>query len=223
MTNDSLERVEVPITSAKLVVATPNAEDIMGYCARVSNPANQGNDPVKLLQYCIRNGHWSVFEMANMVVEINTTRDISHQIIRHRSFSFQEFSQRYADVGKLGTDFVLTEARMQDNSNRQNSLPVEDESLQSWWDYQAWRVQQAAWEVYTEALAKGIAKEVARKALPEGFTKSRLYMNGTCRSWVHYLQSRLDPSTQKEHREVAEAVLPLFQEQFPNVYKAVFE
>lgn len=214
---------KTPVASANLVVTTANAEDIMGYCARVSSPENQGNDPVKLLRYCIKNGHWSVFEMANMVVEINTTRDITHQIIRHRSFSFQEFSQRYADVSKLGTDFILTEARMQDNSNRQNSLPVEDGNLQGWWDFASWNVQHTSWQAYTEALAKGIAKEVARKVLPEGLTRSRLYMNGTCRSWVHYLQSRLDPSTQKEHREVAQAVLPIFQEQFPNVYKAVFE
>lgn len=211
------------MTSAKLVVATPDAENIIGYCARVSNPANQGNDATKLLRYCIRNGHWSIFEMANMVVEINTTRDISHQIIRHRSFSFQEFSQRYADVGVLGTDYVQSEARMQDNSNRQNSLPVEDGSLQDWWDWQVYAVQSTAWNVYMQGLDKGLAKEVARKVLPEGLTNTRLYMNGTVRSWIHYLQSRLDKSTQKEHREVAEAVAPLFQEQFPTVYKAVFD
>ena len=210
------------MSNVKLVSISPEAEQLIGYCARVTSPENQGKDAVGLLRYCLRNGHWSPFEMANMVVEINTTREISHQIIRHRSFSFQEFSQRYADVSKLGTDFVHSEARLQDTANRQNSLPVDDQELQDWWEWQTYCAQDTTWKIYQEALAKGIAKEVARKVLPEGLTNTRLYMNGSIRSWIHYLQSRLDPSTQKEHREVAQGIELVFKENLPTIYKAVF-
>jgi thymidylate synthase (FAD) len=156
--------------------------------------------------------------MANAVIEINTTRDIARQILRHRSFSFQEFSQRYADPSVLGTEFVQAEARLQDHKNRQNSIEVEDNSLQNWFDYQTWNVQQTAWNTYKEAIDRGIAKEVARKVLPEGLTQSRMYVNGTIRSWLHYCQVRMDPSTQKEHREVAQAIYNLLKEELPNVF-----
>ena len=205
-------------STVNLVSITPNAEYILTYCARISNPANQNSTSKALLKYCLDHKHFSVFEMANAVIEINTTRDIARQILRHRSFSFQEFSQRYADPSVLGTEFVQAEARLQDHKNRQNSIEVEDNSLQNWFDYQTWNVQQTAWNAYKEAIAKGIAKEVARKVLPEGLTQSRMYVNGTIRSWLHYCQVRMDPSTQKEHREIAISIYNLLKVELPNVF-----
>lgn len=183
-----------------------NADQFIAYAARVSNPSNQMNNETseKLLKYCIRNQHWSVFEMVNVVMEIETTRDIARQILRHRSFSFQEFSQRYADPTKdLG--FVTREARLQDTKNRQNSIETTDFELEDWW----WRQQCGVWDIaqlaYNSAIAKGIAKEQARAVLPEGLTVSRMYMNGTLRSWIHYCELRMGNGTQKEHREVAQS------------------
>jgi thymidylate synthase (FAD) len=177
-------------------------EELVAYCARVSNPANQANHETapRLLNYLVRNQHWSPFEMAHAVIEIKTTRDIARQILRHRSFSFQEFSQRYAEVV---ADPVLREARLQDTTNRQNSTESQDFALRAWWDdQQAWLAEQAV-KVYQDALNQGIAKEVARAVLPEGLTPSHLYMSGSVRSWIHYIQLRTGNGTQKEHREIA--------------------
>ncbi len=177
-------------------------EELVAYCARVSNPANQANHETapRLLSYLVRNQHWSPFEMAHAVLEIQTTRDIARQILRHRSFSFQEFSQRYAAVVD---DAVIREARLQDTTNRQNSLAIEDDDLRKWWAYKQEEIAHATSEVYMSALKMGIAKEVARSVLPEGLTPSRLYMSGSVRSWIHYIQLRAGNGTQKEHREIA--------------------
>jgi thymidylate synthase (FAD) len=190
------------------------AEDLVAYCARVSNPNNQANKETagKLLKYLSKNHHWSPFEMVSVVIEIQTSRAIARQILRHRSFSFQEFSQRYAAV----TEFTQpVDARMQDAANRQNSTPAEDAALSQWW-----RTQQEAHldnteALYTEALNRGIAKEVARVVLPEGLTQSRLYMAGSLRSWIHYVLLRTGNGTQLEHREIAEGCKGLLIEQFP--------
>ena len=193
--------------NVKLIWSTPEADKLIGYCARVSNPANQDNENVSgLLAYCARNSHWSIFEMASACVEIETTRDIGRQILRHRSFSFQEFSGRYASYDAL-VSAPLRECRLQDVKNRQNSLECDDADLSLTWMEIQNRVSHQANEAYLWALSKGIAKEQARALLPEGLTPSRLYMSGTLRSWVTYLQTRLDPSTQKEHRLIAEQVL----------------
>lgn len=191
------------MSECKLIWATPNIESIVAYCARVSNPANQSNVATapKLLKYCMDNGHWSVFEMANICIEISCTRDIARQILRHRSFSFQEFSQRYAIVDE---EWSSSEARLQDLKNRQNSIPTTDRELQRMWLESQTDVWKAAKKAYTIALQNNIAKEVARKVLPEGLTMSRMYVNGTLRSWLHYIDVRCDSATQKEHREVAE-------------------
>jgi thymidylate synthase (FAD) len=189
------------------------AQDLIAYCARVSNPSNQLNTETseKLIRYLIKHGHWSPLEMVSVCLEIETTRDIARQILRHRSFSFQEFSQRYA-VADLG--FEYKEARLQDTKNRQNSLQVDDESLESWWDAKQKFVEFVIRDIYDEAIDKGIAKEQARAVLPEGMTVSRMYMNGTLRSWVHYIELRSSIETQKEHREIAvacaEALKPIF-------------
>ncbi len=210
------------MTPVSLVWITPNAEQLLGSIARVSNPSNQSNPNVsKLLAYMIENEHWSPFEMASMCIEINTTRDIGRQILRHRSFSFQEFSQRYADASQLG-DFKLREARMQDTQNRQNSITATDGVLAHFWSHAQSRVAADVARTYGEALDAGIAKEVARAVLPEGMTPSRMYMTGTIRSWMHYLKSRLHESTQKEHREIAEDIRSIFREQLPIVYDAFF-
>ena len=187
-----------------LIEGVDTADQFIAYAARVSNPSNQMNNETseKLLKYCIRNSHFSVFEMSNVVMEIETTRDIARQILRHRSFSFQEFSQRYADPTKdLG--FVTREARLQDTKNRQNSIEVEDNNLQNEWYRSQQRVLFAVEREYKWAIDNGIAKEQARAVLPEGLTVSRMYMNGTLRSWIHYCQLRMGNGTQKEHREVA--------------------
>jgi thymidylate synthase (FAD) len=182
------------------------AEEFISYTARVSNPGNQLNTATseKLLAYCMRNSHWSVFEMVNVVMEIETTRDIARQILRHRSFSFQEFSQRYADpLNELG--FVYREARLQDTKNRQNSIETSDDELQKQWKNHQEMVMDVVDISYRWAIEAGIAKEQARAILPEGLIKSRLYMNGTLRSWIHYCNLRMEPGTQKEHREIAES------------------
>ena len=188
-------------------------QDLVAYCARVSNPANQNNTETneKLLRYLIKNNHWSPLEMVSICLEIETTRDIARQILRHRSFSFQEFSQRYA-VADLG--FETREARLQDKKNRQNSIETEDEKLEQQWEEAQLVVGQYALNAYNWAIENGIAKEQARAVLPEGMTKSRMYMNGTLRSWVHYIQLRSGNGTQKEHREIAiecaKAIEPIF-------------
>lgn len=204
----------------KLIWATPNGDQIIGDLARVSSPENQGKDASKLIKYLLVNNHWSPLEMANMCVEINTTRDIARQLLRHRSFSFQEFSQRYADVSKL--DFPgLREARMQDFSNRQNSMQTNDASLHTWWDQVQSDSARTAYVLYESALSKGIAKEVARAILPEGLTASKVYMNGTIRSWVHWYLLRRGNGTQKEHMEIAKSVGEILQKEFPMVYGAI--
>ena len=207
------------MSKVKLIWATPDGESLVAYMARVSNPANQDNKEGvdKLLQYLARNNHWSPFEMVNACVEIETTRDIARQILRHRSFSFQEFSQRYAEV----TMFDTREARLQDHKNRQNSIPVQDRELESIWLEKQQQVIRYATEAYQWAITNNIAKEQARAVLPEGNTVSRMYMNGNLRSWLHYLKVRLDPSTQKEHREVAEQIKVALSQHFPNILKVI--
>jgi thymidylate synthase (FAD) len=192
------------------------------HMARVSNPSNQGmnSDPAKLIRYLIKNQHWSPFEMVNVVMEINTTRDIARQILRHRSFSFQEFSQRYADPTKdLG--FELREARLQDTKNRQNSIETDNTALQTLWEDQQRFIIASAKNAYDWAIANGIAKEQARVVLPEGNTQSRMYMNGTLRSWIHYCQLRMENGTQKEHMNVAKACWEIIEYKFPNVVTAL--
>lgn len=209
--------------NARLVWITPDADAQIAYCARVSNPANQDNPEItKLLRYCAAHDHWSVFEMASACVEINTTRDIARQILRHRSFSFQELSQRYSSVEVLD-DAPLRECRLQDTKNRQNSLPSDDEELAAAWISAQDMVRSFCEDTYHWALDNGIAKEVARAVLPEGLTASRLYMSGTLRSWITYLQVRLDPSTQAEHRQIAHQVYTALREQAPVTFGAFFE
>jgi thymidylate synthase (FAD) len=196
--------------------------DLVAYVARVSNPSNQKNVDTseKLINYLVKHKHWSPFEMAHVTLEITTTRDISHQIIRHRSFSFQEFSQRYADPTKE-MKFVLREARLQDQKNRQNSIEVDDPILQMEWDNRQRRTINQALEDYKWAIEKGIAKEQARAILPEGLTETRLYMAGSLRSWMHFLEVRTDPTTQKEHREVAQECANVIAEVFPMILNHV--
>ena len=192
--------------------------DLIAFCARVSNPSNQQNTDTsdKLVNYLIKHKHWSPFEMADVTLEIETTRDIARQILRHRSFSFQEFSQRYADPVKELT-FETREARLQDTKNRQNSIATEDEDLQTKWYAMQNHVLDAAKEAYAWAVNNGIAKEVARAVLPEGLTMSRMYMKGSIRSWIHYIEVRTDPTTQKEHREIANACAQAIAEIFPMI------
>lgn len=189
--------------------------DLISFCARVSNPSNQLNTETsdKLINYLIKHKHWSPFEMANVVMEIETTRDIARQILRHRSFTFQEFSQRYADPTK-DMQFTLREARLQDSKNRQNSIEVADEGLMMSWEYQQKQVIAAARTAYQWAINRGIAKEVARAVLPEGLTNSRMYVNGSIRSWIHFIDVRTEAGTQKEHREVALACATAIAEIF---------
>lgn len=206
--------------SAQLIWITPDAERMIAHIARVSNPANQNNpEYAKLLRYCMEHGHWSVFEMASACIEINTTRDIGRQILRHRSFSFQEFSQRYADVSAL-PEPELREARLQDTKNRQNSFDLGPGPLADRWDILQHEVYDAALERYREAIELGIAKEQARALLPEGLTPSRMYMAGTLRSWITYLKVRLDPSTQKEHRQIAQKIADLLRAEVPTIIEA---
>lgn len=192
--------------------------DLVAYCARVSNPNNQHNTDTsdKLIKYLIKNKHWSPFELADVTLEIETTRDIARQILRHRSFSFQEFSQRYADPVK-DLSFVTREARLQDQKNRQNSIETDDAVLQDLWTKMQEKVRDEAIAAYKWATTKGIAKEVARAVLPEGLTMSRMYMKGSIRSWIHYIEVRTDPTTQKEHREIATACATAIAEIFPMI------
>ena len=198
-----------------------NVQDLIAYCARVSNPSNQYNTDTaeKLIRYLIKNKHWSPLEMVSACLEIETTRDIARQILRHRSFSFQEFSQRYADPTKE-LDFVFREARLQDQKNRQNSielsgLTLTEQNLMEQWKWKQKEVIQAAEHAYDWAIKNGIAKEQARAVLPEGLTVSRLYMNGTLRSWVHYCELRMANGTQKEHADIAREIAKVIAEVFP--------
>lgn len=197
-----------------------NAQELIAFCARVSNPTNQMNMSTsdKLIRYLVKHKHWSPLEMVSLCLEIETTRDIARQILRHRSFSFQEFSQRYADPTQH-LEFVIREARLQDDKNRQNSIKLSDEtsakSLQNAWGVKQQAMIDLAKETYTWAIQQGIAKEQARAVLPEGLTMSRLYMNGTLRSWVHYLELRSGHGTQQEHMDIALACASVITKVFP--------
>ena len=212
-------QVELVSTSSPDLIAD------IAYCARVSNPSNQNNELTshKLVKYLIKHKHWSPFEMSGITLEINTTRDIAHQIVRHRSFAFQEFSQRYADPKEMGYPFELRECRLQDTKNRQNSIKSDDELLHEHWVSQQKRVIDAASEAYTWAIDNGIAKEQARTVLPEGLTKTRLYMHGTVRSWIHYIDVRTTPGTQREHMDIARACAYAINPMFPMIKDFVHE
>ena len=214
--------------NVRLVSPTPGANllDKIAMMARVSNPNNQENNKTaeKLTRYLIKHKHWSPFEMANIVLEITTTRDIARQILRHRSFSFQEFSQRYAELGDLGFPFEYKEARMQDQSNRQNSIVLDNDSgIHYQWLQQQKKVTDAASNAYRWALDNGIAKEQARAVLPEGITISRMYMQGSVRSWIHYIDLRSSVETQKEHREIARECAACIECVFPMIKEFVHE
>jgi thymidylate synthase (FAD) len=193
-----------------------DVQELVAFCARVSNPSNQFNTETseKLIRYLIKHQHWSPLEMVSACLEITTTRDIARQILRHRSFSFQEFSQRYADPTK-DLDFVVREARLQDTKNRQNSIEVDDPALEAWWNAKQKFIIETVKQTYAEAIERGIAKEQARAILPEGNTVSRLYMNGTLRSWIHFIELRSANGTQLEHQLVAKACAQVIAEIFP--------
>ncbi len=209
-------KVELISFSQPDVYFVENTTELVAFCARVSNPSNQNNKETseKLIRYLIKHQHWSPLEMVSMCLEIETTRDIARQMLRHRSFSFQEFSQRYADPTK-DLDFVLREARLQDEKNRQNSIVINDPNLQYEWDRKQLKLIELARETYKWAVDRGIAKEQARAVLPEGNTVSRLYMNGTLRSWIHYIQLRSGNGTQLEHIEVAKKCAEVIAKVFP--------
>lgn len=202
-----------------------DCQELIAYCARVSNPSNQLNTETseKLIRYLIKHQHWSPLEMVSACIEINTTRDIAHQIVRHRSFSFQEFSQRYADPQDMDDTFEVREARMQDPKNRQNSIATADMNLQLWWDAQQKHIIETAKTIYNKAIDAGIAKEQARAVLPEGLTKTRLYMNGTLRSWIHYIELRGGHGTQREHMDIAHACAEVIADIFPMAKDIVSE
>lgn len=201
----------------RLVAITPKAEEIIAYCARVSNPENQVSSEIsRLLSYCVKHGHWSIFEQANMVLEINTSRAIAPQILRHRSFSFQEFSQRYA----AATSFITYSPRRQDTKNRQNSVDDLSSETRAWFQAAQSEIWENAYKKYQEALERGIAKECARALLPLN-TATRLYMNGTIRSWIHYIQLRTANGTQLEHIQIAEKCREIFKSQLPLISKAL--
>lgn len=205
-------------TAKFAAVGIDDAQELIAYCARVSNPANQLNTETseKLIKYLIKHQHWSPLEMVSACIEIETTRDIARQILRHRSFSFQEFSQRYADpTAELSQAFTLREARLQDTKNRQNSIETDDTMLAIEWERAQKRVLYAVEKEYKWAIENGIAKEQARAVLPEGLTISRLYMNGTLRSWIHFIELRSANGTQKEHQEVALACAQTIADIFP--------
>lgn len=205
----------------KLISVTPNAEQIMSYCARVSNPSNQNNsDYSKLLKYCIDHGHFSVFEQAFMTIEVNTTRGLAAQILRHRSFTFQEFSQRYADTTLLSEEIPLFELRRQDNKNRQNSIDDIPDEVRAKWGMKIREHFAKAKSIYDGMIADGIAKECARFVLPLA-TPTRLYMSGSARSFIHWIQLRTAHGTQKEHMLIAEEAKRIFSEQFPTVSEAL--
>lgn len=211
------ELVIEPAPSEKYRDKFKDALDLIAFCARVSNPSNQfTNDTAeKLIRYLIRHKHWSPLEMASITVGFDSTRDITHQVIRHRSFKFQEFSQRYANPEELGEMFVLREARLQDEKNRQNSVETDNDELKSWWEEAQREVIALAYEKYKKALAQGIAKECARAILPEGNTRSRVYMAGDIRSWIHYIELRSANGTQKEHMELARTIAQAIAKIFP--------
>lgn len=196
-------------------------QELVAYCARVSNPANQVNTETseRLIKYLVKHSHWSPLEMVNACLEIETTRDIAHQIVRHRSFAFQEFSQRYANVDAMENTFVKREARLQDPKNRQASIENDDFTLESKWEEMQDRVIAQARFAYDWAIENGIAKEQARAVLPEGCTKTRLYMNGSIRSWVHYIELRSANGTQKEHAEIAKACAHEIAKIFPMIFE----
>ena len=213
--------MDTPTDKVKLVTVTPDAEKTMAYVARVSNPANQENDNYAgLLRYCIKHNHWSVFEQSFMTLEIETTRAIAAQILRHRSFTYQEFSQRYADSSLLGNQIPLPELRRQDEKNRQNSIddldPFEVQILEK----QMQTLFDSSMALYQQMLKRGVAKECARNVLPL-CTPTRIYMSGSCRSWIHYITLRSANGTQKEHMQIAEACKKVFIEQFPTVAEAL--
>ena len=202
-------------------VTLETPEELIAYCARVSSPDNQNNKSTadKLLKYCRRNSHWSIFEMVDATIQIECTRDIGRQILRHRSFSFQEFSQRYAEA----FDFTKGEARLQDTKNRQNSIETVDKELRDLWEDMQIDVLVLAKKHYKHALSMGIAKEVARKILPEGLTISRMYMKGSLRSWIHYCELRRSNGTQKEHRLIADSCWEILNKEFPTVFSVTEE
>lgn len=218
MSNQTIDfdfnKVRVIGVTQPVVEGIPDSEGILSYAARVSSPNNQGNfdTAAKLLKYCVKHKHFSVFETCNITMEIETPRDIARQILRHRSFSFQEFSQRYAE----STEFITRECRLQDTKNRQNSFEAEDEQLEQWWRAAQIGVKINIQEIYKKALEKGIAKEVARTILPEGLTMSKMYMNGTVRSWLHFIEVRDDVGvTQKEHVDIARKAKAEILKYFP--------
>ena len=205
----------------KLISVTPDAEKVMGYVARVSNPSNQENPNVAgLLKYCVKHQHWSVFEQAFMTLEIETTRGIAAQILRHRSFTYQEFSQRYADSSLLGDSIPLFDLRRQDTKNRQNSIDDIDDSVKQEFDSKIRKHFDDSMVLYQSMLDMGIAKECARFVLPLA-TPTRIYMSGSCRSWIHYISLRSGHGTQKEHMDIADACKKIFMEQFPTVSEAL--
>ena len=204
-------------STAPVDTGLDNLQELIAFCAKVSNPNNQINKETseRLIKYLIKHAHWSPLEMVSACLEIETTRDIAHQIVRHRSFAFQEFSQRYANPEEMGDQFVTRECRLQDTKNRQNSVDTEDPYLMERWEEEQLKVIMQAEKAYNWAIDNGIAKEQARVVLPEGCTKTRLYMNGTIRSWVHYIELRGANGTQKEHMEVAHACAKVITEIFP--------
>ncbi len=207
--------------TVKLVTVTPDAEKTMAYIARVSNPKNQDNEKFAgLLSYCIKHGHWSVFEQSHMTLEIETTRGLAAQILRHRSFTYQEFSQRYADSSLLGKEIPLPELRSQDTKNRQNSIDDVDQFVKQDFELKMQRHFVDGMKLYKEMLDAGIAKECARFVLPLA-TPTRLYMTGSCRSWIHYINLRSAHGTQKEHTEIVKQCKKIFVEQFPSVSEAL--
>lgn len=214
--SDEVQNVHLVSHSHPVSDFVEDTTELVAFCARVSNPSNQMNKETseKLIHYLIKNQHWSPLEMVSMCLEITTTRDIARQILRHRSFSFQEFSQRYANpVQEL--QFVIREARLQDDKNRQNSIEIEDKELQDWWRQQQESIIENIKSIYNQSIERGIAKEQARAILPEGLTLSKLYMNGTLRSWIHYIQLRSANGTQKEHMMIARECAKVISEVFP--------
>ena len=215
MNNVKLIGITQPTKEIQEELGIENAQQLIAYVARVSNPANQDNPEYdRLLKYLEKNNHWSPFEMVHVLIEIKTTRDIGRQILRHRSFSFQEFSQRYAEVQEMSEP---REARLQDTKNRQNSIETDNDDLQNSWNLVQNEMLLAAKTYYDWAIKNGIAKEVARSVLPEGLTMSRMYMSGTLRSWIHYCELRMGNGTQKEHREIATQCWNIITEQFPSL------
>ena len=207
------------------IMGLENIQDLVAYCARVSNPSNQSNTKTtpKLLEYLIKHKHWSPFEMASACIEITTTRDIARQLLRHRSFSFQEFSQRYADPNEMENTFVTRDCRLHDTKNRQNSINTDNEYLIERWEEEQLKVIEQSKRAYKWAIDNGIAKEQARAVLPEGNTVSRLYVNGTIRSWIHYIELRSANGTQKEHMDLAKATAEAISKIYPNISNFIQE